>query len=100
MRLFGSLCLGIVAAAAGVASALAATETVLYSFPSASLGNPIGRPIIRHGSLFGTASGFTGGDGQVFQLKPSREGWKLKTLVAFNGTNGSIPRAGLVEDAS
>lgn len=99
MRTLCTFWIGILTAT-GVTTAMAATETVLYSFPTANMGNPIGRLHYSNGSLFGTASGFTAGDGQVFQLKPSRNGWKFKTLLAFNSANGSIPRAGLVEDAS
>lgn len=56
------------------------------------------------GNLYGTtAGGGTGSDGIVFKLAPPAAGktaWTLTTLVNFNGTNGSVPVAGLVSDSA
>lgn len=102
MRIFrwSSIRIVILAAAACIAPAAGATETVLYSFTDASLGNPTGRLTFRSGSLFGTGSGLYGGDGQVFELVKAGDSWKFKTLVTFTGANGASPRAGLIEDST
>jgi uncharacterized repeat protein (TIGR03803 family) len=46
------------------------------------------------GNIYGTTSGYPGyaGNGTIFQLSPDGT---FKTLIAFNGTNGSQPYAGL-----
>ncbi|HEY1613959.1 MAG TPA: choice-of-anchor tandem repeat GloVer-containing protein [Rhizomicrobium sp.] len=99
MRVLSSC--AILALVASAIPAAAATETVLYSFPSSNLGNPLGPLLLRKGVLYGTASGYdAGGDGQVYALSPSKGLWKFQTLVAFDYPQGSIPRAGLAVDAS
>lgn len=82
--------------------ASAGTLTTLYNFPDANTGSPTGKLYLRHGILYGTGSGLNSAhaDGQVFQLKKSAEGWKFKTLLAFNGQNGALPRAGVIADGA
>jgi autotransporter-associated beta strand protein/uncharacterized repeat protein (TIGR03803 family) len=51
------------------------------------------------GNLYGTTSGGgTGLDGTVFEIAANTH--TLTTLVNFNGTDGAVPAAGLVADAS
>jgi len=57
------------------------------------------------GNLFGTTLGNInrGGGanvGSVFELAKGTSGYKLNTLVTFNGTNGASPYAGLVADSN
>jgi uncharacterized repeat protein (TIGR03803 family) len=60
-----------------------------------SAGNLFGTTVFG-GPDFGTASG--NGDGTIFTLR--RGSATVDTLVAFSGTNGVNPFAGLVEDSS
>jgi uncharacterized repeat protein (TIGR03803 family) len=66
------------------------------------LGGPEGRLLLqgKTGSLFGTGSGASGGNGQVFKLTSSNGSWKETTLLKFNGSDGSIPLAGLIENST
>jgi len=51
------------------------------------------------GNLFGTTdSGGSSGDGTVFEVQVGSG--TITTLASFNGTNGAVPYAGLVEDNS
>ena len=91
--------IGIVALLTGALPAVAATETVLYSFANRGTGYPSGTLYFRDGSLYGTGAGYPRiGNGQVFELTSSGDSWKEKTLVTFDGTNGSMPFAGLIRD--
>src|SRR5262249_40337542 len=54
-----------------------------------------------NGDLFATTEG--GGlnnDGTVFELVNNNGTYTLKTLVNFNGNNGSLPDVGLIADAN
>src|ERR1700733_10096577 len=86
---------GFVALAALALPAMAATETVLYSFPNSGTGEPLGTLHFRNGSLYGTGSGDEkSADGQVFKLTNSNGSWKETTLLTFDGSNGSTPFTG------
>ena len=78
------------------------TETVLYSFQSASDGgNPYAGVIFdSSGNLYGaTSSGGSGGGGTVFKLTPSNNGtWTYSLVYSFTGTNDCGPQNSLVMD--
>jgi uncharacterized repeat protein (TIGR03803 family) len=79
-----------------VLPAAAASDLILYSFPTQQAGEPMGRLLLRHGTLFGTTSFCCAqAYGTVFELKGPNE----TTLAGFNGTDGAYPRAGLIADA-
>src|ERR1700723_4457528 len=89
------IAMGFVALAALALPAMAATETVLYSFPNSGTGYPSGNLYFRNGSLYGTGAGDEkSADGQVFKLTNKGGSWKEKTLVTFDGANGSTPYTG------
>jgi len=70
-------------------AAMAATETVLYSFPDSGTGYPLGTLTFKNGSLYGTGSGDEkSADGQVFKLTYSGGAWNETTLLTFDGSNG------------
>jgi uncharacterized repeat protein (TIGR03803 family) len=95
------IAIGFAALAVLALPAMAATETVLYSFPDSGTGYPSGTLYFRNGSLYGTGSGDEkSADGQVFKLTNTGGAWKEKTLVTFDGANGSTPFAGLIRDAN
>ncbi|HWY15302.1 MAG TPA: choice-of-anchor tandem repeat GloVer-containing protein [Rhizomicrobium sp.] len=95
------IAIALVALAALALPAMAATETVLYSFPNSGTGYPSGTLYFRNGSLYGTGAGDgNAGDGQVFKLTNSGGAWKENTLVTFDGANGSTPFAGLIRDSN
>src|ERR1700723_964733 len=95
------IAMGFVALAALALPAMAATETVLYSFPNSGTGYPSGTLYFRNGSLYGTGAGDgKAGDGQVFKLTNKGGSWKEKALVTFHGANGSNPFAGLIRDSN
>ena len=51
------------------------------------------------GNLYGTTEGGgTAGDGTVFEVAAGTHA--LSTLATFDGTNGSVPRAGLIADTA
>jgi len=89
-----------------VATALAGTETVLYSFAGGTDGsNPYQAGVVfdQSGNLYGvTEYGGLYGDGTVFQLTPSPGGgWTENILYNFTGTSdGRYPSGGLVIDGS
>ena len=98
---------------AGLASlAQAQTESVLYSFtgPGMSQGGndgtaPVNVDLIRDasGNLYGTTEmGGTYGNGAVFELVKSSQGYTDKLLYSFigSGSHGSTPQGGLVMDAA
>ena len=89
------IAIGFVALAALALPAMAATETVLYSFPNSGTGEPLGTLHFKNGSLYGTGSGDEkSADGQVFKLTNSNGSWKETTLLTFDGSNGSTPFTG------
>ncbi len=80
----------------------AVTYSTLYSFEHLCCGNPGGRLLLRSGSLFGTGGGpgYSPYNGQVFELTPSGGSWKERTLLKFDGTDGTDPGAGLIQDST
>jgi uncharacterized repeat protein (TIGR03803 family) len=80
------------------------TLTTLMSFNNTNGANPqAGLVQDPDGNFYGTTSyggAYTNqsvlGNGTVFQLKTNGT---LTTLVSFNGTNGALPQAGLVQSA-
>jgi uncharacterized repeat protein (TIGR03803 family) len=88
-----------------VASSLAGTEKVLYSFAGGTDGsNPFQAGVVfdQSGNLYGvTQNGGLYGDGTIFQLTPSGSGWTETVLYNFNGaSDGAEPQGGLVIDGS
>ena len=91
------IAIGFAALAAFALPAVAATETVLYSFPDSGTGYPLGTLTFENGSLYGTGAGDQrAGNGQVFKLTNSGGSWREKTLVTFDGANGALPYTGPV----
>jgi hypothetical protein len=92
------------------ASALAATENVLYSFTAGNGAWPAGDLIFDDsGNLYGMT--ITGGKqnsatcadgcGIVYKLSPSSDGgWRSTILYRFSQTEGMLPQNGLVRDHS
>jgi uncharacterized repeat protein (TIGR03803 family) len=89
------------------------TETVLYSFGSATNGtdgvDPLaGLMMDKKGSLYGTTNegGIgtgcgSGGCGVVFKLAPHGKSWTETVLHSFaGGTDGAFPTSDLIEDKS
>jgi uncharacterized repeat protein (TIGR03803 family) len=81
------------------------TESILHNFCSSSNCGDGAIPYAgvifdRAGSLYGTATGLTGG--VVFKLTRNPDGsWKEKVLHQFNnGKDGGFPTGGLVSDGS
>jgi uncharacterized repeat protein (TIGR03803 family) len=76
------------------------TITALASFNGTNGANPFGGVTFdNNGNLFGTA--FTGGttsQGTVWELAKGSS--TITALASFNGTNGSLPRAGVTIDAN
>ena len=42
--------------------------------------------------------GGTNGEGTIFELTPSGQGWTEQTLETFDGANGEFPTGGLIQD--
>lgn len=83
-----------------VAPAGATSFKSIWNPQTQANGNPRGGLFRRSdGTLFGTSFGYPG-HGIVFQLTPSGGSWTPKQIFGFNGTNGSGPAAGLVQDSS
>jgi len=77
------------------------TFTMLASFDFINGANPFDSLIAdANGNLYGTTyyGGTNGGWGTVFQVAGGTH--SLSTLIAFDGTNGASPIAGLVADAN
>jgi uncharacterized repeat protein (TIGR03803 family) len=78
-------------------------EKVLYSFGNADGANPIaGLVMDGAGNLYGTTlDGGTSGDGTVFELTKSSNGYTESVLYNFTGVggDGGGPHGGLVMDA-
>lgn len=95
--LMQSACAAIAALALSATVAQAATETILYNFPANS--SPDGRLLQdSKGDLYGTATGL-GGGGAIFRLKQRSGVWKFHKLFDFDGHNGALPVAGLIQDS-
>ena len=89
------------------------TRTILWSFNGADGAGPNNLIKGENGKLYGTTRSGGGGNcaeisltgpgcGTVFQLTPGanpQDNWTLKTLVAFNATNGAFP-ANLLRDSA
>jgi uncharacterized repeat protein (TIGR03803 family) len=80
------------------------TETILHDFPATPHDGGLSYAELvqdRSGNLYGTTSGGgTGnGDGTVFKLTHTAQGWKETLLHSFQGPDGSIPITGLVFNA-
>ena len=89
------IAIGFMAVAALALPAMAATETVLYSFPNSGTGEPLGTLHFKNGSLYGTGSGDEkSADGQAFKLTNKGGFWRETTLLTFDGSNGSTPFTG------
>ena len=79
------------------------TLTTLVNFDGADGANPVsGLLLDSAGDLFGTTYGDDGATsfGTVFELTKTDGNYSSEpiTLVSFNGSNGSQPRAGLIAD--
>ncbi len=87
------------------AGAKALKPQILVSFAGFNGSAPQGALVAdAAGNLYGTdQAGGSSGEGTVFELSPPAQGkkaWKTKVLFDFNGTNGSVPVAGMVFDSS
>jgi uncharacterized repeat protein (TIGR03803 family) len=75
----------------------------LFTFDGNDGSLPTGRLIIdSNGDIFGTCQtgGGAGYFGTVFELAKNGNGYSFKTLVKFNGTDGSAPEGGVVMDGN
>src|SRR5215813_13473882 len=82
---------------------MTATLTTLANFNGSNGSFPQFGSLLpdANGDLFGTTEeGGSANDGTVFELVKNGSSYTLTTLVNFNGSNGSLPRAGLVADAN
>jgi uncharacterized repeat protein (TIGR03803 family) len=78
---------------------------VIHSFDGSDGGGPEGSLIFDDaGNLYGPTAGggpykcFSSTCGTVFELSPSKTGWKLTTLHDFDGGDGSFPWSALYRD--
>jgi uncharacterized repeat protein (TIGR03803 family) len=81
------------------------SEKILFDFGNPDSDNyfpTAGLLMDSSGNLFGTTTyGGTDSVGTVFELSPSGSTWTQKVLYNFTGgTDGGVPYAGLIEDAS
>lgn len=78
------------------------TEKVIYAFTGgADGGQPLSDLTLdAAGNLYGTTSlGGSAGNGTVFELQRSGDGWKEEVLYSFlSGTDGALPEAGVIFD--
>ena len=81
---------------------MTATLTTLLTFDGSNGANPrAGLIADANGDLFGTtAGGGANGHGTVFELVNNSGTYTLTTLLSFNGSNGTVPFAGLIADAN
>ena len=89
---------------ANTGTGYASTPALLTSFSNATGYNPhAGLVTDAAGDMFGTtATGGANGEGTVFEIANTATGYASTpaTVVAFNGTNGGGPNAGLVANAA
>ena len=75
---------------------------VLYSFaPDPDCGGLADTPLIAdaHGNLYGgTNRGGPGGQGCIFELSPTADGWQETVLHGFSGSDGDGPEGAVVFD--
>src|SRR5262249_18857885 len=82
---------------------MTATLTTLANFNGSNGSFPqFGSLLLdANGDLFGaTGGGGSANEGTVFELVKNGSSYTLTTLVNFNGSNGSLPLAGLIADAN
>jgi len=95
---------GTVFEIAKTAGGYASTPTTLVSFTGANGAEPSGSLIAdAAGDLFGaTAAGGAGGDGTVFEIAKTADGYASAptTLVSFTSANGEYPSGSLIADAA
>ncbi len=96
------IAVGFVALAALALPAAAATETVLYSFKNYNSAYPSGRLRFINGSLYGSSFGDAQIPtyGQIFKLRNEGGSWKKSSLLTFDNSDGAMPAAGVIRDAS
>ncbi len=96
------IAVGLVALAALALPAMAATETVLYSFKSYNSAYPSGRLRFINGSLYGSSVGDAQIPtyGQIFKLRNEGGSWKKSSLLTFDNSDGAMPAAGVIRDAN
>ncbi|HKS72568.1 MAG TPA: choice-of-anchor tandem repeat GloVer-containing protein [Terriglobales bacterium] len=83
--------------------AIAQTESTIYTFQGSDGANPwAGMILDQAGNLYGTTSnGGTYGNGTVFELMPTSNGWQESVLYSFRGHgDGKWPYPGLVMDST
>lgn len=79
------------------------SEQVIYNFSGGSDGSVPWSGVILDaaGNLYGTtAAGGGFGGGTVYELSPSGPGWSETVLHSFEGSDGTVPYAGLIFDQS
>jgi uncharacterized repeat protein (TIGR03803 family) len=76
------------------------TETVLYTFDYSHGAVPVGGAIFDTAhALYGIASyGGRSDAGTVYELKLENGEWNIAVLHEFNGSDGSLPVGGLIQD--
>lgn len=74
----------------------ASSEVVLHNFPANVF--PYGQLLLeKSGTLYGTTmAGGVQNLGTVYEMKPTRNGWKEKEIYSFNGGDASYPSAGAI----
>lgn len=80
-----------------------ATEKVIYSFQGGNDGLfPLSELTLDgEGNLYGTAgSGGIYGNGAVFELKRTSNGWKQQIIYSFTGGGDTSPESGVVFDSA
>ena len=78
-------------------------ETVLYAFqgsPNDGANPGLGDLLFdQAGNIYGTTyAGGADNEGTVYELTPSRSGWKQSVLHSFSFTDGAFPSAGVISD--
>ena len=96
------IAVGFAVLAALALPAMAATETVLYSFKNYNSAYPSGRLRFINGSLYGSSVGdaLVPTYGQIFKLRNEGGSWAKTSLLTFDKSNGAMPAAGVIRDAN